>query len=1392
MEPLSSNVLSALAKAIMAQVGKELSGAAVAGLRTRITGFREQKALERALQRAFAATQARHGRRLADYDVNADFLELEGAVELAKAIVPGAQPSATRLAERLIDSLGRSSSDDARWEQIAELRPAFKALLDNLTTEVLKEPVLTDVLGRADVAATAVAAGRIATALGAAPATTEDETRYLRWLIDRHQYVGTAGVVRNTIVQLPLEQVFVGLQARPDRHPGDRARAWFEAERDKLQTRLKSADLDDLAFEAAIDRLQMQYGRDPSPHNSGPTEQAMPVLDAVRTTKQLLVLGEPGSGKTTLLSYLALTHGRALATNSTVDGQAPLFPIYLPVGDYALWPDRLTTGISGFLPHYFQGLECGATGLGDLLRQRLADGSCLVLLDGLDEIASADQRRSVVTAVANFVTAHSRPGNRFIVTSRISGYLAAPLPKPFHAVRLLDMDDPTIATFLSSYCWQVERAEAPSRSKSAARQIGLREAAAITQALQGNPGVRRLAVNPLLLTALVLVHRASGRLPHRRIEAYIEVCNALGLTWRTVRGVAAADLPDERMLTRWLTEMAAWMHEHRPEGSATVRELLEVLGPLWAAHHGVTWDPSILTAADPMNTDAGLGVMRFIDKADRHTGLVVERAPRRYGFSHLTFEEYYTGRALAFRGAASERTSGIRRRLHDPRYEEPILLALGLIGKDYAEQVESVVAEAIHPAAGSPSPYEELLGRDFLFMLRVLADDIPVETATIDAVVNLALDEWLNPTSRCRFASYRTALAKHLTMLGTTRATSRLLQALGDRAVSASRTAPEQFCQLAVTVAPLASFPPPVVAALGELVTTADDPVLRMRAMEALIAGEALSEQVIAAAEDLATADVSPGVRVRAVRALADAGELSDAVIPSVIGLATDVTSGVRVRAVQALADAGRLTDRVIGVLVGLATTDPDPDVRVRAVEDLAAVGALTQPVIAAAVDLATTGEELSTRIRAVTALAAAQALDEALTTAFAGLATTAADPGVRSWAVRALAAGGPLTSTAIEALTWSATTDVESSVRLWALQTLAAAGALTEPVITAGVDLATTGADLGIRLWAVHALAAGQTLDDATVTALVGLVTTDVDPGVRLRAVRALAAGGVLSEVVITTAMDLTGEPSVRREAVKALAAGGRRNEAVISALVELATTAVDVDVRLQAVEELAVGRGITERVASTLERVVATDRSLVVRVRAVEALAAAEELTEAATAAAVHLASSNAEPQLRVRALRAVTDAGRWPEEAKVAAVNLAVSTAESVVRASVVAALATFGPLSDEVTAAAIELAATNRSSLIRRITADALRQSKPTPQVRTALQALIEDESADVRSAAGQTLVHLAREHPDVAESVQAALEIACRFSAEDDTSRGRVGRDEAYRALRAYLEVGSVN
>src|SRR5215471_8600879 len=71
----------------------------------------------------------------------------------------------------------------------------------------------------------------------------------------------------------------------------------------------------------------------------------------------------------------------------------------------------------------------------------LTAGHCLVLLDGLDEIVDADDRRGIVQRIEDFIRRHDNHANSFVITSRIAGYRSAPLGAPFAHYTVQEMDE---------------------------------------------------------------------------------------------------------------------------------------------------------------------------------------------------------------------------------------------------------------------------------------------------------------------------------------------------------------------------------------------------------------------------------------------------------------------------------------------------------------------------------------------------------------------------------------------------------------------------------------------------------------------------------------------------------------------------------------------------------------------------------------------------------------------------------------------------------------------------------------------------------------------------------------------------------------------------------------
>ena len=146
------------------------------------------------------------------------------------------------------------------------------------------------------------------------------------------------------------------------------------------------------------------------------------------------------------------------------------FPIFIRIADYAEHGMPKGQSLSDFLVDYHRMHECPRAGLTDLLATELAGGNCLILLDGLDEIVSADDRRKVVERVEDFIRFHGNRPNRFVITSRRAGYRSAPLGEPFVHYIVEDMNEAQIQRFLERWCVAVEAAKTPDLSQKA-RQV---------------------------------------------------------------------------------------------------------------------------------------------------------------------------------------------------------------------------------------------------------------------------------------------------------------------------------------------------------------------------------------------------------------------------------------------------------------------------------------------------------------------------------------------------------------------------------------------------------------------------------------------------------------------------------------------------------------------------------------------------------------------------------------------------------------------------------------------------------------------------------------------------------------------------------------------------------
>ena len=737
----------------------------------------------------------------------------------------------------------------------------------------------------------------------AGPTPTEETLRgYLSWVIDQHRYLDPRGAMQTVRqVQVRMNDVYVSLTAEAEPALSEIDRRLYREELEALLARedLRAEEKEDLRENLLARYLQVE--------GSHPGGKRVDLTGLVREHAKVVILGDPGAGKTTLLRYLALGHAEALRRGEDeVDSLGPArLPLYLRIASYAEYGRGRM--LADFVATNIRGEEDSEEGLAALIRERLAEGMCLVLLDGLDEIVELDRRAEIAGQIDGFVRAHERSGNRFVVTSRVAGYRTAALSGDMAHYRVCDMDGEQIRRFLEQWCHAVECFQTPDLSPEAIADKAQTEIDAILHAIETNPGVRRLAANPLLLRVLALIHRTGARLPQRRIELYRLAADTLIRDWELARGVPQAALVQEAEATRLLAELAAWMHEEKPAGIATRGEVRRCLAEVKGRLEG----------KEPDHPDVQVAVDDFLERIRQHTGLFVERAPRRYGFMHLTFEEYFAARWLVAKPRQAARR--IRSKLHRPRWQEPILLAIGFYGMEFPDDVDDLVEEAIlGEGLGGPSPYEPVLQRDLLFAVKCLGDqDMSADLRR--RLVNGFVQVWLDPEQGGMYRPLwrqieEVAEAVQGSAAGITLAEC-LLPALDDEAARVRASAAAALRN--------ATTQPEVVSAL---LAALHDEAASVREGAAAALGNATTQPEVVSALLAALHDEAEHVCYRAADALRNATLTAEAVSALLAALHDEVES-VRYFAAEIL---GRLASSSAVARERLVREAGSPDNRIR------------------------------------------------------------------------------------------------------------------------------------------------------------------------------------------------------------------------------------------------------------------------------------------------------------------------------------------------------------------------------------------------------------------------------------------------------------------------------
>ncbi|MEW6289700.1 MAG: SUMF1/EgtB/PvdO family nonheme iron enzyme [Thermodesulfobacteriota bacterium] len=512
--------------------------------------------------------------------------------------------------------------------------------------------------------------------------------RYLRHVISQNRYLQLQGIRSGgKLVHIELDRIYIRLRA--------------------TRERVVEAEEKWLAREAELAPGEMGRSRQPT---QATTETVTVVVEeALADYPRLVVLGDPGSGKTTLLRYLALLYARDLAEGSTLVrdklglAESGRLPILLPLRQIGAFlaahhpADDGTEGHAVLLDFLTRSLQSERIELpGDFFDKRLEEGKAFILLDGLDEVADPDLRRRVSRLAESFTRAY--PSCRYVVTSRIVGYGgAARLAEDYRITTVRDFAMADVEQFLKN--WHRLIAIGQMGPCESAERHAERQTSQLLQAVKANERIRELAINPLMLTVIAMVHRDRVKLPDRRAELYAEAVDVLLGKWEEAKGVlevailpgAPFDTGDRRLM---LQSLALHLHENKQKeiDSADLQQFLE---RKFCENCPVLEDQREVERA----------ASRFVAVIEERCGLLVARGEGVYAFSHLTFQEYLTALAVGSRDDYVLYTSN---RAADPWWREVILLEAGYLSIQGRERTTRLI-RAIADLKEEPVPYHNLV-----------------------------------------------------------------------------------------------------------------------------------------------------------------------------------------------------------------------------------------------------------------------------------------------------------------------------------------------------------------------------------------------------------------------------------------------------------------------------------------------------------------------------------------------------------------------------------------------------------------------------------------------------------------------------------------------------------
>ncbi|MCZ8224928.1 MAG: NACHT domain-containing protein [Microcystis sp. LE19-84.1B] len=409
----------------------------------------------------------------------------------------------------------------------------------------------------------------------------------------------------------------------------------------------------------------------------------------------LMVLGDPGIGKSTFLRKVGL---EALKGNQG-SYQHPLTPVLLELKNFK----ENEINIQVLIEEEFK--ICGFPNVEKNISNKLEKGELLILLDGLDEVPTANVN-NVIEKIKDFVDRYHK--NRFILSCRTA---ARTHLQRFTDIEIVEFDDQQIQSFIEHW-FSSELDRKNETAKNCWELLQKKE----------YKSAKELAHTPLLLTFLCWVYDDKQSFPTNRSCLYQNALRILLETWSAEKRLPNRGLVYENLSIEQEEILLSEIAYQNFVADKLFLEKREVVKQI--KDH----------LKQNLNAPQHLDGEKVLKTIEIEQGILVERARDIYSFSHLTLQEYLTAQYIYDNDLIEET---VKNHITETRWQEVFLLVAGLM-RGKADKLLLAMEKEAHNYLKTP------LGQKLVPILQ-WADEMTKDSvdSPIKPVGRRALAHWL-------------------------------------------------------------------------------------------------------------------------------------------------------------------------------------------------------------------------------------------------------------------------------------------------------------------------------------------------------------------------------------------------------------------------------------------------------------------------------------------------------------------------------------------------------------------------------------------------------------------------------------------------------------------------